>query len=813
MLSGMQSQNLMPLLCTPGLGFLSVLRGTSNSLPKRNHHQRTPAQQRRNEEASSENSPDENAAFKALDRWAELTLSCVRGSSAAETEAVLRRFLLPLSPSWPSSSSYVSNLTFELNKSDPLLAASPSALWEATFGLNLRNRSRAASHDVRQFRGICTRLVGTDIGVPGLSHGRGLLVATPAVAFTSCRAFTRRESSGISGKRGARTATSNSPILEKFRAKTGAFQLAGMEKHEKIKSMLDDPALSKAEQDKLKVAFAEGFMAADPSKETRKGRIFKIFQQFLVIGLFVAVLMTLLGSFGAGIFRVQVGPASEVHPEDINVTFDDVKGVDEAKQELMDVVEFLKNPEKFSSLGGKLPKGVLLVGPPGTGKTLLARAVAGEAEVPFFHAAGPEFDEILVGQGARRVRDLFRAAKLRAPCVVFIDEIDSVGSKRTTSVLHPYANQTINQLLAEMDGKIFSFSFHANEGVIVLGATNRVDDLDKALTRPGRFDVTVTVPLPDFTGRRDILELYLSRVTKHPEVDMEKLARGTTGFTGADLENVVNQAAVKAAMENADYVTQRHLEWARDKILMGPARKMRLPDEEANLVTAFHEGGHAVVAFYTQDAQALHKVTIIPRGQSLGHTSYIPEKERYHVTRSQLLAMLDTLMGGRAAEELIFGISKVTSGAASDLKEATRIAEHMVKEWGMSDKVGLRYIEDESGALVRVNPLGSSTTEAVDSEITRILQESYERAKKILTKHAKGHYALADALMKYETLDVSEIKAILSGDDFPSPGAPHTACPKPRKKGQGDFESALKDLPGKVLEEAEGRAKKHVLRG
>lgn len=353
--------------------------------------------------------------------------------------------------------------------------------------------------------------------------------------------------------------------------------------------------------------------------------------------------------------RIQLGPQVEVDPEDINISFEDVKGCDEAKQELKEVVEFLKNPDKFSNLGGKLPKGVLLVGPPGTGKTLLARAVAGEAGVPFFHAAGPEFDEVLVGQGARRVRDLFKAAKDRAPCVIFIDEIDSVGAKRTNSVLHPYANQTINQLLSEMDG------FHQNEGVIVLGATNRRDDLDAALLRPGRFDVEVVVPTPDYAGRHEILTLYLEKVL-HKDVDVPLLARGTTGFTGADLENMVNQAALRAAIDGAETVSMKHLESARDKVLMGPERKMRLPDEEANRITAYHEGGHAIVAYYTKESHPLHKVTIMPRGPSLGHTAYIPEKERYHVTKQQLLAMMDTMMGGRAAEEIIFGPEKITSG-------------------------------------------------------------------------------------------------------------------------------------------------------
>lgn len=391
-----------------------------------------------------------------------------------------------------------------------------------------------------------------------------------------------------------------------------------------------------------------------------------------------------------------IGDSNEVLQEDIEVTFEDVQGVDEAKQELQEIVEFLKNPEKFSSLGGKLPKGVLLVGPPGTGKTLLARAVAGEAGVPFFHAAGPEFDEILVGQGARRVRDLFATAKQKAPCVIFIDEIDSVGAKRTNSVLHPYANQTINQLLTEMDG------FRQNEGVIVLGATNRRDDLDKALIRPGRFDVEIQVPLPDFEGRKDIIKLYLDKIKYSSNIDVDVLSRGTTGFTGADLENMINQAALRAAIDGLNSVTMLYIENSRDKVLMGPEKKSRIPDEEANKITAYHEAGHVLVAHHTKDSHPLHKVTIIPRGPSLGHTAYIPEKESYHVTKSQMLATMDTLMGGRVAEELIFGPDKITTGASSDLKKATRMATNMVKDWGMSDKVRLTFTKLQSYTFPRL---------------------------------------------------------------------------------------------------------------
>ncbi|XP_015597301.1 ATP-dependent zinc metalloprotease YME1 homolog isoform X1 [Cephus cinctus] len=526
---------------------------------------------------------------------------------------------------------------------------------------------------------------------------------------------------------------------------------------EKLRTLLSDHEMSTDEQQRVKVAFAEGYMAGHGKKTPdRTLKWLKVVQHVVMIGIFLTVFISFMASASGSMFRIQIGNQVEVDPEEIHVTFNDVKGVDEAKQELKDVVEFLKNPDKFSALGGKLPKGVLLVGPPGTGKTLLARAVAGEAGVPFFHAAGPEFDEILVGQGARRVRDLFKAAKERAPCVIFIDEIDSVGAKRTNSVLHPYANQTINQLLSEMDG------FHQNEGVIVLGATNRREDLDKALMRPGRFDVEIFVNAPDYLGRKEILDLYLSRILTR-DVDAEYLARCTTGFTGADIENMVNQAALRAAIDGADYVTIQHLERARDKVILGPEGKLRMPDDEVNRITAYHEGGHALVAYYTKDAVPLHKVTIVPRGPSLGHTSYLPEKDIYHVTKAQLLANMDTMMGGRAAEELIFGPERVTTGASKDLEDATKIAEGMVKSFGMSEKVGFRAHYNKNRDYNGSSEYSPMTNELIDSEVKRLLQESYERAKMILKTHAKEHKQLADALLKYETLDVEDVKAIANG--------------------------------------------------
>lgn len=428
--------------------------------------------------------------------------------------------------------------------------------------------------------------------------------------------------------------------------------------------------------------------------------------------------------------------------------FDDVKGAEEAKQELKNIVEFLKTPAKFTALGGKLPKGVLLVGLPGTGKTLLAKAVAGEAGVPFFYTCGSEFDEVYVGVGAKRVRDLFSIAKLNTPCVIFIDEIDSIGKQRTSSeITHRHANDTINQLLSEMDG------FNNSEGVIVLGATNRRKDLDKALTRSGRFDVEVTVLVPDFRGRKELLEFYLGKV-KHQNVDIEKMARGTTNFTGADIENLVNQAAVKAAGAGAEHVTMEHMEYARDKSLMGPESLSRVTDEDTNRITAYHEGGHALVAHYTPYAPPLHKVTIIARGESLGHTAYIPDRDTHYVTRSQLLASLDVTLAGRAAEEVVFGPDSVTSGASGDLEKATLLATKMVRRWGMSEAVGLVTYRDQ----ILTSP---EMANLIDKEIKTLLQESYKRAKSILIQRAQKHKQLSETLLKEETLDASEVAAIL----------------------------------------------------
>uniref|UniRef100_A0A8C7FVN9 ATP-dependent zinc metalloprotease YME1L1 n=1 Tax=Oncorhynchus kisutch TaxID=8019 RepID=A0A8C7FVN9_ONCKI len=394
--------------------------------------------------------------------------------------------------------------------------------------------------------------------------------------------------------------------------------------------------------------------------------------------------------------------------------------------------------------------GILLVGPPGTGKTLLARAVAGEADVPFYYATGSEFDEMFVGVGASRIRNLFREAKANAPCVIFIDELDSVGGKRIESPMHPYSRQTINQLLAEMDG------FKPNEGVIIIGATNFPEALDNALIRPGRFDMQVTVSKPDVKGRTEILNWYLRKIKVDPDIEAGIIARGTVGFSGADLENLVNQAALKAAVDGKNMVTLKELEFAKDKILMGPERRSVEIDKKNKEITAYHESGHAIVAYYTKDAMPINKATIMPRGPSLGHVSMLPEDDRWSETRAQLLAQMDVSMGGRVAEEIIFGNEFITTGASSDFDAATKIARMMVTRFGMCERLGVMTYADQT----KQSP---ETQAAIEHEVRILLKDSYERARALLKSHAKEHKNLATALLQYETLDAKEIKMVLEG--------------------------------------------------
>lgn len=448
------------------------------------------------------------------------------------------------------------------------------------------------------------------------------------------------------------------------------------------------------------------------------------------------------------------------------VTFADVAGADESKQELEEVVDFLKDPHKFSRLGGRIPKGVLLVGPPGTGKTLLAKAVAGEADVPFFSISGSDFVEMFVGVGASRVRDMFEQAKKNAPCLLFIDEIDAVGRHRGAGLGggNDEREQTLNQLLVEMDG------FDENENVILIAATNRPDVLDPALLRPGRFDRQVAVTNPDIKGREEILKVHVRKVPLAKDVDLSVVARGTPGFSGADLANLVNEAALLAARKNKRKVTATDFDEAKDKVLMGNERKSMAMDEKEKMLTAYHEAGHAICSLNVKETDPIHKATIIPRGRALGMVQQLPEKDQYSYTRAKMLSRLTILMGGRAAEELKFGYDAVTSGASSDIAAATNLARSMITEWGMSDLLGPIQYSDNSnevflGRSVTQNQnMSEETAKLIDAEIKRLVTEGHDEARKILTEKSKDWETLAQAMMEYETLTGEEIKAILNGE-------------------------------------------------
>ena len=447
------------------------------------------------------------------------------------------------------------------------------------------------------------------------------------------------------------------------------------------------------------------------------------------------------------------------------VLFEDVAGVDEAKEELQEIVEFLRDPQKFQRLGGKIPKGALLVGPPGTGKTLLARAVAGEANVPFFTISGSDFVEMFVGVGASRVRDMFEQAKKNAPCIIFIDEIDAVGRHRGAGLGggNDEREQTLNQLLVEMDG------FEANEGIILVAATNRPDVLDPALLRPGRFDRQVVVPNPDIMGREKILKVHVRKVPMAPDVDLKTVARGTPGFSGADLANLVNEAALLAARRSKRMVTQQEFEDAKDKVMMGAERRSLVMSEEEKKLTAYHEAGHALVALSVPASDPVHKATIIPRGRALGMVMQLPERDQLSMSFQQMTSRLAVMMAGRIAEELIFGKDKVTSGAASDIQQATRLARAMVTRWGLSDELGaVMYGENQEEvflghSVARQHNISESTAQKIDFEVRRFIEEGLAKAREILTERKNDLEILAQGLLEYETLSGQEITDLLKG--------------------------------------------------
>jgi cell division protease FtsH len=478
------------------------------------------------------------------------------------------------------------------------------------------------------------------------------------------------------------------------------------------------------------------------------------------------------------------------------VTFEDVAGVDEAKEDLQEIVEFLRDPQKFQRLGGRIPRGVLLVGPPGTGKTLLARAIAGEANVPFFTISGSDFVEMFVGVGASRVRDMFEQAKKNAPCIIFIDEIDAVGRHRGAGLGggNDEREQTLNQLLVEMDG------FEANEGIILIAATNRPDVLDPALLRPGRFDRQIVVPNPDVTGRERILKVHVRKVPLAPDVDLKIVARGTPGFSGADLMNLVNESALMAARRGKRIVTRQEFEDAKDKIMMGAERRTLVMTEQEKMLTAYHEGGHALVALSVPATDPVHKATIIPRGRALGMVMQLPERDKLSMSFEQMTSRLAVLMGGRVAEEIVFGKEKITSGAQSDIEQATKLARAMVTRWGFSDELGtVMYGENQEEVFLgysmgRQQNISAATAQTIDTEVRRLVEDGLQEARRILTEKRDGLEALAQGLLEYETLTGDEIIGLLEGkspvrenDDEPSPPrsspVPNSGKGRPRPEG------------------------------
>ncbi len=512
-----------------------------------------------------------------------------------------------------------------------------------------------------------------------------------------------------------------------------------------------------------------------PAQESLFMRIFISWFPFvLLIAVWIFLLRQMSGGKG-GAFSFGKSKARLLGEDQVKITLADVAGVEEAKAEVSEIVDFLRDPTKYQNIGGKIPRGILMVGPPGTGKTLLARAIAGEAKVPFFSISGSDFVEMFVGVGASRVRDMFEQAKKRAPCIIFIDEIDAVGRHRGTGLGggHDEREQTLNQLLVEMDG------FADNEGVIVIAATNRPDVLDPALLRPGRFDRQVTVGLPDIRGREQILKVHIRKVSISDDVKPEVIARGTPGFSGADLANLVNEAALMAAKDNKTKVFMSDFERAKDKILMGTERRTLAMTEEERKLTAYHEAGHAIVGRLVPEHDPVYKVTIIPRGRALGVTMYLPERDQVSYSRQKLESLLSSIYGGRVAEELIFGKEKVTTGASNDIQKATEIAHNMVTKWGLCDRLGpMMYGEDNdqpflghSMGMRKSNAIANATAEIIDQEIKSLIEKNYARTENLLKTNIDILHAMADALMTYETIDTAQVEELMNRKTVtPPPG-------------------------------------------
>lgn len=520
------------------------------------------------------------------------------------------------------------------------------------------------------------------------------------------------------------------------------------------------------------------------------------FPMLLLIGVWVFFMRQMQGGSGRGAMSFGRSRARLLGEDQVKITFADVAGVDEAKEEVKELVDFLRDPSKFQNLGGRIPRGVLLIGPPGTGKTLLAKAVAGEAKVPFFTISGSDFVEMFVGVGASRVRDMFEQAKKQAPCIIFIDEIDAVGRNRGAGLGggHDEREQTLNQLLVEMDG------FEGNEGVIVISATNRPDVLDPALLRPGRFDRQVVVPLPDIRGREQILKVHAKKIPLDKDVDILTIARGTPGFSGADLANLVNEATLFAARANKQKISMQELDKAKDKIMMGAERRSMVMDEAEKKLTAYHEAGHAIVGLSVPDHDPVYKVTIIPRGRALGVTMFLPDQDRYSHSKQRLESQLSSLFGGRIAEELIFGAENVTTGASNDITRATEIARKMVTTWGLSSLGPLTFGEEQGEVFLgktmsQHNEISDKTAQLIDEEVKNIINRNYKRAQEILLANMKKLHLMAEGLVKFETIDAKQIQEIMN-DKEPSP--------------PDDWESA------KIIEEDSknskkgGRAKKNI---